>query len=130
MNLISELGRRQIDEGGTLVNRSIGGDGGPRGYTHTEEWKKLMSEKHTGKSKGWHHTEEGKAKIADGTKNRKITWYRPVLQYDKKGNFIKEWRGMKDAEKVTGAKAIWEVASGYKNGTYKSSGGYVWKFKE
>ena len=28
MELIAHLGRRQMDEGGTLVNRSLGGDGG------------------------------------------------------------------------------------------------------
>ena len=39
IDLIAHLGRRQIDEGGVLVNRSTGGDGGSGGYTHTEEWK-------------------------------------------------------------------------------------------
>ena len=44
MQLIASLGRRQIDEGGTLVNRSSGGDGS-KGYTHTEEFKRKLSEK-------------------------------------------------------------------------------------
>ena len=43
MQLIASLGRRQIDEGGTLVNRSSGGDGS-KGYTHTEEFKRKLSE--------------------------------------------------------------------------------------
>ena len=54
----------------------------------------------------------------------------PVLQYDKQGNFIKEHPSIKEAKIETGAKNIFEVASGYKNQLYKSSGGYIWKYKE
>ena len=43
INLIAELGRRQIDNGGTLVNRSSGGEGSI-GYTHTAEFKQKLSE--------------------------------------------------------------------------------------
>ena len=43
IELIAELGRRQIDEGGTLVNRSTGGDGGSAGYTHTQAYKVKIS---------------------------------------------------------------------------------------
>mgnify|MGYP001114311708 FL=1 len=52
------------------------------------------------------------------------------IKFDKQGNFIKEWDNMQVAKRETGAKNIFEVASGYKNQMYKSSGGYVWKYKE
>jgi hypothetical protein len=130
MELISHLGRRQIDEGGVLVNRSIGGDGN-KGYTHTQEFKLKMSKDRKGKCtrKINKLTEESKKKISKALKGREVTWGKKVLQYDKKGNFIREWDSMKEAEKATGAKAIFEVASGYKNNLYKSSGGFIWKYK-
>lgn len=129
--LIAELGRRQIDEGGTLVNRSTGGDGGSVGYTHTEEFKQKLSEDRKGKCtrKERKLSKEAKSKISQKLKSRPVTWSKSVLQFDKQGNFIKEWDNMKDAERETGAKNIFEVASGYKNQMYKSSGGYVWKYK-
>ncbi len=129
IDLIAHLGRRQIDEGGVLVNRSTGGDGGSGGYTHTEEWKKKHKERHLGKPKG-PLSDEAKAKLSKALTGRKVTWGKTVLQYDKQGNFIKEWDNMKDAERETGAKNIFEVASGYKNQMYKSSAGYIWKYKE
>ena len=129
IELIAHLGRRQIDEGGVLVNRSTGGDGGSGGYTHTEEWKKKHSERQIGVSKG-PLSDEAKAKLSKALTGRKVTWGKTVLQYDKQGNFIKEWDNMKDAERETGAKNIFEVASGYKNQMYKSSAGYIWKYKE
>jgi hypothetical protein len=130
INLIAELGRRQIDEGGTLVNRSTGGEGS-KGYTHTEEYKQKLSKDRKGKCtrKEKQLSNETKEKISQKLKQREVTWGKPVLQYDKKGNFIKEWKNLKEAKKSTGAKNIFEVASGYKNQLYKSSGGYIWKYK-
>ena len=129
IELIAYLGRRQIDEGGVLVNRSTGGDGGCGGYTHTEEWKRINSERQIGVPKG-PLSDEAKAKLSKALTGREVTWGKPILQYDKQGNFIKEWPSAKDALRETGAKNIFEVASGYKNQMYKSSGGYVWKYKE
>jgi hypothetical protein len=129
--LIAELGRRQIDEGGVLVNRSAGGDGGPLGYTHTEEFKQKLSEDRKGKCtrKERKLSEETKFKISQKLKTRPTTWEKSVLQFDKQGNFIREWPSAKMAKHETGAKNIFEVASGYKNQKYKSSGGYIWKYK-
>jgi hypothetical protein len=130
MKLIAELGRRQIDEGGILVNRSSGGEGST-GYTHTEEFKRKLSEQRKGKCtrKVRKLSPEAKAKISNKLKGRKGSRNRITLQYDKQGNFIREWGSAKEAELVTGARSIWEVASGYQNQKYKSSGGYVWRFK-
>jgi hypothetical protein len=129
IELIAHLGRRQIDEGGTLVNRSSGGDGGSGGYTHTEEWKRQHSERQIGKKKK-PLSKEAKEKISKALKGREAHWGKPVLQFDKQGNFIKEWPSAKAAKRETGAKNVFEVASGYKNQIYKSSGGYIWKYKE
>lgn len=128
-DLISFLGRRHLDEGGTLVNISEGGDGGNRGYTHTDEWKINQSLKTKGKKKK-PHSEESKRKISESLlkAEKKGPEGRKVAQYDKKGNLIKIWDHMKQAERITGAKNIFEVASGYKNQMYKSSGGFVWKY--
>jgi hypothetical protein len=132
MELIAHLGRRQMDEGGTLVNRSLGGDGGNIGYTHTEEYKQKLSEDRKGKCtrKERQLSKEAKEKISQKLKQRETTWNKPVLQFDKQGNFIKEYPSAKIAKKETGAKNIFEVASGYKNQLYKSSGGFIWKYKE
>jgi hypothetical protein len=129
IELIAHLGRRQIDDGGTLVNRSSGGDGGSGGYTHTEEWKRQHSERQIGKKKK-PLSQEAKEKISKALKGRESYWKKPVLQFDKQGNFIREWSSAKAAKRETGAKNIFEVASGYKNQIYKSSGGYIWKYKE
>jgi hypothetical protein len=131
IQLIAELGRRQIDEGGTLVNRSIGGDGNI-GYTHTETFKQKLSADRKGKCtrKERQLSKETKEKISQKLQNREVTWGKPILQFDKQGNFIKEWDNINEAKLSTGAKNIFEVASGYKNQLYKSSGGYIWKYKE
>lgn len=129
IELIAHLGRRQIEEGGTLVNRSLGGDGGSGGYTHTEEWKRQHSERQLGKKKKpW--SQEAKEKLSKSLIGRETTWGKPVLQFDKQGNFIKEWPSTRAAKRETGAKNVFEVASGYKNQLYKSSGGFIWKYKK
>ncbi len=129
IELIAHLGRRQIEEGGTLVNRSLGGDGGSVGYTHTEEYKQKLSKERKGIIKK-PLSKEAKDKLSKALTGREVTWGKAILQFDKQGNFIKEWDNMKDAERETGAKNIFEVASGYKNQLYKSSGGFIWKYKE
>ena len=52
---------------------------------------------------------------------------KPVLQYTKSGEFVKEWPSMKEAERETGIKesGISCCCIGYS----KSSGGYIWKYK-
>jgi len=131
ISLIADLGRRQIDEGGTLVNRSSGGEGSI-GYTHTAEFKQKLSEDRKGKCtrKERQLSKETKEKISKSLVGRETTWGKPVLQFDKKGNFIAEYKSSNEAKRITGAKNIFEVASGYKNQMYKSSGGYIWKYKE
>jgi len=47
---------------------------------------------------------------------------KPVLQYDKQGNFIREWNCGSD----TKIKHIYDVC----NGKRKSAGGFIWRYKE
>ena len=52
---------------------------------------------------------------------------KPIIQYDKEGNFIKEWECANDVERVLGIsnKHIGSVCLGKR----KSCGGYIWKYK-
>lgn len=51
---------------------------------------------------------------------------KPVLQYDLQGNFIKEWKGISDAEKEFNITGIIHFLAG----KYKQVGGYIWFYKE
>ena len=99
---------------------------------YTEEFKQKLSEDRKGKCtrKERQLSEKTKEKLSKALTGREATWNKPVLQFDKQGNFIKEYPSAKIAKKETGAKNIFEVASGYKNQLYKSSGGFIWKYKE
>ena len=48
-----------------------------------------------------------------------------VLQYDKLGNFIKEWNGCSEIYRETGIKAQRSCS-----GARKTVGGYIWKYKK
>ena len=50
----------------------------------------------------------------------------PVLQYDLKGNFIKKWDNIKDAEK---ALKLFHISNCCK-GSRKTCGGYKWKYEK
>tara|TARA_R110000868_G_C10653520_1_gene745186 strand:+ start:89 stop:766 length:678 start_codon:yes stop_codon:yes gene_type:complete len=93
-----------------------------------------ISKIHTGMKK----TEEAKLKQSAKIKgrispNKGKTWTleqkyklgRPILQFDKDGNFIKEWPTTQEAKKELKIKGITECL---KNRA-KTSGGYVWKYK-
>ena len=51
---------------------------------------------------------------------------KPILQYDIDGNFIKEWSCQAEAVKFTNSPSIQRVLKG----KIKTSGGYIWKYKE
>ena len=49
-----------------------------------------------------------------------------VIQYDKKGNFIKQWNSISEAEKTLNIRHISSVCS---NDKYRhSAGGYIWRY--
>ena len=61
-----------------------------------------------------------------GTRNERLS--RKILQYSKSGEFIREWKGSREVERVLDINNshIIECCKG----RYKSAGGFVWKYKE
>ena len=66
-------------------------------------------------------------KPSKGKYGKKHHRSKPIIQYDKEGNFIKEWECANDVERVLGIsnKHIGSVCIGKR----KSCGGYIWKYK-
>lgn len=50
-----------------------------------------------------------------------------IIQYDLNGNFIKEWKGVKEAARILNIKP--PNLSATLNGRQKTCGGFIWKFK-
>lgn len=98
-------------------NQSTGGECSTIGVHWSKEQRMRMSEAHKGKK----HSEETKQKLKGSAKNRR----KPVLQFDKDGNFIREYAGVKEACEKTGICLIHCL-----RGKCKTSGGYIWKYKE
>lgn len=114
-------------------NLTDGGEG-TQGYHLDEETKKRIGEKVSVIRKGIVFSEEHKkalsvarkqmlkTKIKKGEKlpaNRK-----PVLQYDKDGNFIERFESATDAYNKLGICHITSVCNGHR----KMAGGFVWKW--
>jgi hypothetical protein len=129
------------NQGYSLQNKNNGG-GGPEEWTkesiqkiksHPTRGKKI-SKSNKGKSKshkGKPFTEEHKQKIKktrEFLKTRKNTWQSiPVIQYDLKGNFIKEWYSQIEATKYLNKTG--DGVGACCRGKQKSAYGFVWKFK-
>lgn len=124
-----------------LKNGTIGGDG-IKGYVFTKEDKDKMrgrilsketrdkmSITRKGKSAHWNkkygeeHHNFGK-KFSEEIKDK---MKKPVIQFDKNGNVIKNWKGLQEAENGTGVSCgnISRACSGKR----KSAGGFLWKYK-
>lgn len=120
------------------------GGGGQRGYKHSEETKKKMSENHKGEKSYWygkHPSEEHKRKLSEALKGthlsddhkRKISESskgknsKPIIQYSKSGEFIKEWGSITEASEYLN-KYHNNICSCLK-GKIKSAYGYMWKYK-
>jgi hypothetical protein len=128
-------------QGHTLYNKNKGGGG-------TDKWKeesinklksninrgKKISMSNKGKSKshkGKSFTEEHKQKIKqtrEFLKTRENTWQNtPIIQYDLKGNLIKEWSSQIEATKYLNKTG--DGIGACCREKQKSAYGYVWKFK-
>ena len=121
---------------------------GSGNYERTEEHKRKMSESHIGK----HFSEEHKRKMSEALSGEKAYWYgkhlseeikkkmsasmtgnhnsptKPVLQFSKTGEFIAEYPSIHEAERQTGCKS--ESVCRCCKGKLKSTGGFLWKYKE
>jgi group I intron endonuclease len=98
------------------------------GQKHTEETRKIMSQKHydcngeKNPNYGKKHTAESKEKMRTSRQGKHI------LQYDLNGNFIKEWEYMSLARQEYNLdKRSLQKAC---NGKLKTTGGYIWRYKE
>ena len=60
-----------------------------------------------------------------GYKSASQKMYKPVLQFDKEGKFIKEYESIDSAIKETGVLHVSCVCRGER----KTAGGYIWKYK-
>ena len=112
--------RRNIVGLRTLLNKNKGG-GGPN--QQTESAKQLIGNKQKGTKK---------PTVSNKLKGQKITWdlgtSTAVLQFDKQGKFISEYKSMGEAYSKTGApsSSICEVCKGRRKSAHK----FIWKYKE
>lgn len=159
---LHELTKQKIGEtlregysSGRLINKSKGKPNMSfRGFKHTEEAKKKISEKLKGRKKeaqiGKIISDECKQKISEKAKQKvineetykkisdalkktnkeskvKITVKRKVLQYDLNNNYIASFNSLTEAAKKYNVSkaAISQVC----NGKTRSSQGFIWKFE-
>jgi hypothetical protein len=102
--------------------------GKPLSDEHKNNLKGIKKPGVTNNKTGFKHTSETKQKISNYRKG-KPTKIMPVLQYDKQGNFIKEWRSGQEAEIYYSDRKINVSISACCNGKQKTAFGFTWKFK-
>lgn len=59
----------------------------------------------------------------------KVNNCKKILQYDKQGNFIKEWKSAKEVEDILNIKSENISSVCLKKKSYHTAGGFVWRFK-
>jgi group I intron endonuclease len=117
------------------LNIMYGGEGGRQsqevkdkksismtGKKHSLSTRKKMSE-----SKKGHSMFNNDWRKAISEANKGGTSSKPVLQYDKQGNFIKEWSSKIEAAKTLNINKV--SITNNTSGLTKSAGGYIWKNK-
>jgi hypothetical protein len=143
--LISKLGRKDIDIDGILLNKSSGGQKGALGIKqnpktllkrsiamtgkkmHSDSQRQKWILERTGKKTNWdpNHIKADKGRLKpEGFMGKGVT---PVLQYTLEGVFIKEWPNQKEVFIQLGIRSasIWSNIKGIT----KQAGGYIWKYK-
>jgi len=126
-------GKRHTEESRRKISESR------MGRKHTEESKLKMSNAQKGKPKSAHHrlkmSEIGKSQplhrisqLIECGKNASIENKKPILQYDKFGNFIRLWDSATDAGKSLGICPSCISKCCLKRKGYQSTGGYVWRY--
>lgn len=95
--------------------------------SYKDRWIKKLSESHKGIQGGInhplygkHHTEKTKDKLSEH-------FSKPVLQFDLDGNFIREWESIKQAQETL---KIGNISNACRKNKNKTSGGFIWKYKE
>ena len=117
------------------LNLTYGGEGGRlsqevkdkksismTGKKHSLSTRKKMSDSKKGHSM---YTDDWRKSISESNKGG--TSSKPVLQYDKQGNFIKEWSSKIEASIKLSINKV--SITNNTSGLTKSAGGYIWKNK-
>ena len=108
----SSLGRKPTEE--TILKMKISHYN--RNYKHSEETKIKMSLSHKGKTISLQQKEDIRKSLS-----------KPILQFDKKGNFIREFNSIKEAMVIYNNNAsIVQVLKGRR----KTASGFKWKYKK
>lgn len=110
------------EEAKKLVSKRMLNNKYALGFVRTDEEKENLRIKLKGNknSLGYRFTEEQKANLGKGHN-------KPIIQYTLGGDFIKEWRSVKEAGIETGI-SRGGISTNLKN-KRKSAGGYIWKYK-
>ena len=113
------------------ASESIRGENHPLyGKHHSKETKKKMSESNKGKNKGKHRSKETKKKISEKMKGKNNPASKPILMYDKEGNFIRRFNCIADAYEHLGKDRTCTGISECLAGRRKTMYGYVFKYAE
>jgi len=127
-----------------LTNGTKGGDG-TNGWIPSAETRKKIGDANRGRKwtkeqklaisnirKGRKHnfSLEAKEKLSNRmkTNNPAYKYLKPVFQFDKEGNFIKEWESGQKAGKELNIET--SNINRCCNNKYRSAGGFIWKFKK
>lgn len=110
-----------------------------KGVALSESHKKSLSKAHKGKKLSQEHKNKIKKSLLpykgipiSEEVREKLRYFRkdltPVIQLDKDGNFIAEYKSIREAERETGARnaKITAVCKGKR----KSTNGFLWKYKD
>jgi hypothetical protein len=117
---IKKYGRIGYDEGGILLNKSLGGESGVNGtkYTMTEEHRNNIIKNTTGKKKTY--TKESKEKLRQSQLGRKDSEETKNKRNESLKNRVMDWgsRNKKASETLKGRKITWNL-KGIKKSKHK-----------
>jgi hypothetical protein len=117
----NRLGKNHTDE--TKLKMSLS----QKGRILTEEHKNNISKKLKGRKASLKTIEAAsKPKSITQIIKRVEKVNKPILQYDLKNNFIKEWKSCTEVRNVLGVSNSIQACC---KGRQKTAGGYIWKFK-
>lgn len=116
-----------IDNINPHYNLSPYATGGASKESYTSEVRKKMSEETVSRWKNLSEEEKQIRREIVGSSNR-LRLSIPVLQFDRNGNFLKEFSSIVEAAKAVNLKEATTISLCCKN-KIKSSAGFIWKYK-